>query len=153
MVSIIERFVEQFEKGHLSRRAFIGGLATVLHAASSKTANAANIQESLFQAVAVNHVALRVSDVKRSEEFYKRVPGLQGSGSSSSSFLYCGSDFVALFKGNTPGLDHFAFSVNGFERDAARETLREAGIEPIIEGSRTYFNDPDGIELQIEAPR
>ena len=140
----IEHLTGQFESGRISRRGFIAAIAGLAVAGRAKASEQDG--SPLFEATAVNHVALRVTDVTRSRDFYKHVLGLSGSG----SFLYCGSDFVALFSGSQPGLDHFAFSIRGFDREAARERLRANNIEPIIEGSRTYFRDPDGIKLQLQ---
>ena len=36
---------------------------------------------------------------------------------ASQCFLDCGDDFLALFRGSSPGLDHFAFALEGFRPD------------------------------------
>ena len=72
-----------------------------------------------------------------------------------SAFLSMGEPFLALFATGTgraqrtePGLDHLAFSVEGWTLEGMVDHLRARGLEPWTEGQRIYFRDPDGIELQ-----
>lgn len=107
---------------------------------------------SVFRGVGVNHVALRVSDVDRSRDYYQRLFGLpvlrQNAG---SCFLGIGGNFLALFRGSAAGMDHFCISVEGFDPDEAEARLAREGLDPRRAGSRLYFDDPDGLEVQISA--
>jgi len=148
----IERLVDDYERGRLSRRDLVRHLASfaALAAAGVPAAAAAAAERPTFSATGVDHVALRVTDVGRSRDFYRRHLGLEPTRCSRSScFLSCGSDFLALFRGDRPGLDHYAFAIAGYDPGRAVEKLRAAGLAPDRRGDRVYFPDPDGIEVQV----
>ena len=143
-----------YERGRVTRRQVVARLALLGTAA----ANAATADDSTagptFQADGLNHIALGVTDVERSRDFYRRHLGLRVAREAlpGNCFLECGPHFVALFRAGRPGMDHYCYSVPGYEQqDAARE-LRRQGIEPRLSGNRIYFPDPDGLEVQLAAP-
>jgi catechol 2,3-dioxygenase-like lactoylglutathione lyase family enzyme len=74
------------------------------------------------------------------------------SAGERSSFLRCGNDFLALFKADRPGMDHFCFTVEGYEPADAVKRLQGAGLNPRRQADRVYFDDPDGLEVQVSAP-
>ena len=122
------------------------------------------------------HVGLNVSDLDRSKGFYQKVFGLDVMGESREE----GRRFVFLSEGSTlvltlwqqvegrvekqrPGLHHLSFQVATIEDvKRAEEKLRALnvpfiydGIVPHTEGSQSagvFFEDPDGIRLEIYAP-
>lgn len=100
-----------------------------------------------FQAVDLNHIALRVTDVQRAQQWYEKHLGLKGMG--QSGFITTGRGWLALFKGETPGLDHYCFSIEGYDPGEAVEKLEAAGLTAKRRGGRVYFDDPDGIECQV----
>jgi hypothetical protein len=66
MQSIISNLVARFEKGSLSRRELVQGLAML---AASGTAAAA--QEGIdFKDADIDHVSIHVADLQRSVDFY-----------------------------------------------------------------------------------
>jgi hypothetical protein len=153
MEAIIERLVACFERGELSRRQLVAGVATLMAAAPQASAGEAAQQSPTFRAVGLNHFALRVSDIPRSRDFYIRHLGMEVmSESASSCFLRCGEHFVALFRREPAGMDHYCYSVEGYTVSGAAETLRAEGFEPRVTGNRIYFPDPDGIIVQLAAP-
>ena len=126
--------------------------------------------------VQTGHVGLNVSDVDRSKRFYQDVFGFEVTGESHER----GRRFVFLGEGNTvvltlwqqgkgrvdthlPGLHHLSFQVPAIEdvKDA-EQRLRALnvpfiydGIVPHAEGTLSggiFFEDPDGIRLEIYAP-
>lgn len=108
---------------------------------------------SVFRGTGVNHVALRVSDVDRSRDFYQGLFGLPVVRQSQSNcFLGMGENFLALFRGEQPGMDHFCISVEGYEPEGAAETLSKEGFKPRREGERLYFQDPNGLTIQLAPP-
>jgi lactoylglutathione lyase len=69
--NIGEALVEEFERGHLSRRQLASrliGLGAAL-AATSGAAEAREGEGSTFQALGLDHVALNVKSVPRSRDF------------------------------------------------------------------------------------
>ena len=148
----IDGLIDAYERGKLTRRDLAAGLSAVALALSGSGAASAEDDDGAptFQADGLHHIALRVTDVDRSTDFYRRHLGLTSlGGSSSPRFLRCGPDFVALFRGSRPGLDHYSYSIPGYSQRRAAEALRGAGLEPLLEGGRTYFLDPDGIKVQV----
>lgn len=149
--------VDLFLTGHLSRRQLIArlmalgataaGVSGVAHAAQPAEAAPA---EPTFKAESLDHIALNVTDIARSRDWYVRHLGLRvASQDRSSAFLYAGKDFVALFRAEKPGLHHYSFDIADYNQQAAADRLRKAGLTPKLRGTRIYFDDPDGIEVQV----
>jgi len=106
---------------------------------------------SVFRGDGIGHVALHVSDVERSRDYYVRLFGLpvrrQGS---SSCFLGVGeNNFLALLRGSPTGMAHFCISVEGYDPDRAVDQATRGGLDPRRSGDRVYFDDPNGLEVQI----
>jgi len=150
-----DRVVDEFVAGRLTRRHLIARLtalgAALTGAAPGRAAGAAQAAGPTFSARSVDHVALSVTDVARSAEWYVRHLGLRvTSEGGTSAFLGCpGGDFLALFAGPRPGLHHFSFGIPDYDQQEAARRLREAGLTPRPRGGRMYFDDPDGIEVQV----
>jgi catechol 2,3-dioxygenase-like lactoylglutathione lyase family enzyme len=155
----INQLVEDYESGHMTRRqlvaklgAFIAVLGGAGHILRTGEANAQQpATPSTFEATELNHIALRVTDVQRSRDFYMQHLGLTiARESTGSCFLNCGSNFVALFRGDNPEMDHYCYSIENFEVRGAEERLKSAGLKPRVHGnSRIYFDDPDGLTVQL----
>lgn len=122
------------------------------------------------------HVGLNVSDLARASRFYQDVFGFEVTGQSTEK----GREFVFLSEGSTlvltlwqqsagrfgadsPGLHHLSFMVPTVDAvRAAEERARVSGarfvydgIVPHSEGASSggiFFEDPDGIRLEIFAP-
>jgi catechol 2,3-dioxygenase-like lactoylglutathione lyase family enzyme len=156
MKTEIHNLIDQFTEGRISRRQLIAGLtALVALAGGSRRAGAAEASSApLFQAVGLNHIALRVTNVPRARDFYVRHLGLEVTrdGGESSCFLSFDDGFLALFRGEEPQMDHYCYSVKDYDVGTAAEKLKTAGITPRVTGNRIYFDDPDGLEVQLAAP-
>jgi catechol 2,3-dioxygenase-like lactoylglutathione lyase family enzyme len=152
---IAEKIVQDFERGQLSRRQLVSrlmGLGAAL-AVVPRAAEANQGDSSTFQATDLNHIALNVSSVPRSRDFYIKHLGLKvmRDGGEDNCFLGSGEGFfLTLFKGDKPGLNHYCYSIRGYAADQAVEKLKAAGLKPRREDNRVYFPDPDGIEVQVE---
>jgi catechol 2,3-dioxygenase-like lactoylglutathione lyase family enzyme len=110
-------------------------------------------------------LAIRVKNLKRSEEFYRSVLGLEeGLRDDSRNRVFLrtngNSGMIVLQedRGQWPSL-HFAFTVAAADITKAAEELREKGLE--VEGPvfhewmpaySVYFPDPDGHQLELCAP-
>lgn len=154
MIEQVDRLVSEYERGRMSRRALLAQLgALVSLAALGRKTLAATVEASTFEAVGLNHIALRVTDVARSRAFYERHLGLRllRDGAKQSCFLGCGDEFVALFKSEKPAMDHYCYSIRKYDPDDAVEKLKSVGLAPRRSGNRVYFDDPDGLEVQVAA--
>ncbi len=116
----------------------------------------------------LEHVNLTVSDVARSIRFYCDLFGFdvrwQGQTSRGTDAAHVGTDkyYIALFGAVRAtrferdyaevGINHLGFVVD--DLSAIKERLATLGVEPHSEedyepGRRLYFEDPDGIEVEL----
>lgn len=109
--------------------------------------------DSILRAVDVNHVALRVSAIQRSVDWYQRLMGLSViRRGATNAFLGLGGNFLALFQREEGGgADHFCFSIEDYEPDAVTAKLAKQGIEATRREDRIYFKDLDGLTVQVSA--
>ena len=156
MLDQIERMLEDYEKGRWTRREAAARLVVLagVFAGFTGTARGNQAPASTLKAVEVNHIALAVTDVTRSRDFYVRHLGLGiARQSSNSCFLTCGNQFVAMFRSGEAGMDHYCFAIDGFDRDTVAEKLRAQNVTLHAGGGPgVTFRDPDGLEVQLVAP-
>ena len=122
------------------------------------------------------HIGLNVSDLDRSKNFYQEVFGLTAVGESREEgrrFAFLSQEDKLLltlwqqaegrFEKRHPGLHHLSFQVASIQEvqkaaqklKALNVLLIYEGIVPHAEGAQSgglYFEDPDGIRLEIYAP-
>ncbi|MGN9845541.1 VOC family protein [Nonomuraea sp. H19] len=122
------------------------------------------------------HIGLNVTELDKSKEFYVRVFGFTVLGESQAEgrrYAFLGQDGTLVltlwqqsegrFATALPGLHHLSFQVA--DLDAVRQaeaiireigaTLHHDGVVPHGEGAASggvFFEDPDGIRLEIYAP-
>jgi len=149
MTQIISDLLASYEHGRLSRRQLMQGLAALVAGGYAAPASG-----STFQGMALNHIAIRVSNVQRSKDFYQKLLGLPLIRESERScFLGLGRNFLTLFQNQTPGLDHFCIAIEGFKPDSVMEELKRQGLTPKrpSDSDRVYFPDPDGLTVQLSS--
>ena len=149
MESIISDLVTRFEKGSLSRRELVSGLAML---AAGTTAAA---QEDIdFKSAVIDHVSIHVADLQRSVDFYQKVFGFTVvSQDPSGGIIRLGNAkvLVSLNHGGPAGIvDHFAIGVPGFTRESAARYLTQRAATPLQgDYAGLHVKDPDGINVQI----
>jgi hypothetical protein len=153
----IENMVAAFERGQVTRRQLVGQLALLAAgtACLPRAVSGAAPQSAgnTFTATGLDHIALDVTDLARSRDFYRKHLALEPmSESASSIFMRCGKHFVALFKSERPAMDHYCYAIEHYEPADAGERLKAAGLKPERRADRVYFKDPDGLEVQVAAP-
>ena len=156
MNGVIAELVTRFERGRLTRRQLIEGL-TALVAASG--ASSAAGQSPGLQATGINHTSVLVTDLQRSADFYSRVFGLKTvSEDKPNKILRLGtggtgvsSTLVSLRQQAPAGsIDHFAISVQGFNRENVTQVLKPHGLTPADNVEFGFHvKDPDGAVVQI----
>ncbi len=102
----------------------------------------------------MNHIAINVPDVQSSRDFYQELLDLPLLDESPNScFLGLGDgNFLSIFRGS-PGLNHYCMGIEDYEVGRVTEELRRLGLNPRQPAGtgRVYFDDPDGIEVQLAA--
>jgi len=127
----------------------------------------------------LNHITLRVSDVKRSREFYQGLFGLalqNTQGNNAGLRIGAGPQHLGLApagSGAKPQIDHYCLTLDGFKVDALIKILAEHRVsrtdaatgDPLKawvlirheesggpqEGTpELYFTDPAGIRVQLQ---
>lgn len=153
MDSVIATLVEQFEHGGLSRRQLIQRLSLLV--AASQAAPAAAQAAPSLKGTRIDHVSILVSDLQRSAAFYQSVFGMtQLSEDKPNQILRLGRDrtIVSLrHEGDARGVvDHFAIAVDGFNRPAVTEQLKQHGLNPQENVQYGFYvKDPDGMVVQV----
>ena len=118
----------------------------------------------------LDHIIIKVNDLKASIEFYTSIPGFAVEGNDGPFVVVRVSpEFQIQFaEWGTPGLEHYAFSVSRTEFEKIFSRIKSAGIEygPTFDsvgsnagsgeelGARgmaptIYFNDPSKHLLEI----
>jgi len=149
--TVISNLVTRYERGSLSRRELIQGLAVLAAAGTAETASAA----TPFQANSINHISLQTKDLDGTVKFYQDVFGLPIFNEDrriSTVRLKIGSGRLAI-RGVEPSgiVDHIAFGVDSFDKTAATEKLKQLGVTPTDTGEPLGFHvtDPNGYPIQI----
>lgn len=153
----ITEMVEQFAAGRLTRRELVSGLTALVAAAATGRGGTVSAQPpaSTFQALGLNHLALRVTDLDRSQAFYEQHLGMTlipTGDRSSLRLMACGPHVINMFKAAAPQMDHVCFTVPNYDVKDAIQRLRAKNIVPDVEADRTHFLDPDGYKLQVGGP-
>jgi catechol 2,3-dioxygenase-like lactoylglutathione lyase family enzyme len=151
MESIISNLIASFEKGALSRRELIRGLAML--AAASGTASA-GLQQPGFKGTKIDHISVQVTNLQRSIDFYQKLFGFSVvSEDKSNEIVRLGVNktVVSLHRKNPTGIvDHFAIGVDHFDKESVSRDLKTLGLTPAENiDAGFHVKDPEGISVQI----
>lgn len=155
MIRKIETLLSSYEHGSLNRRQLLCALAMM----AAPVASTAQTSSGLMKGRNLHHVNVRVSDIARSEAFYRNLFGFALSrrvqGPDNHGFDLPGGGLIILQKSETPGrIDHFCIGVDDFDAERLRTSVKSAGIEGVQGNASDNFSvsDPDGLRVQISAP-
>jgi len=151
MESIIDDVVRRFERGAITRRQLIQALSALAGAAAGAPAAAA---QPGLRGTGIDHVSLLVTDLERSAAFYQRVFGLTPvSEDKPNRILRLGTNrtIVSLrYEGPSGVVDHFAITVENFNREIVTEQLKQHGLTPQQNVQFGFHvTDPDGVVVQV----
>jgi len=121
---------------------------------------------------ALDHVALKVTDMDKTLHFYHQVLGLELLRTSGphaeggrSAVLQVGgqginvfsrSDVVSVERENPVGVDHFCLTMEAASVDDLMADLRQAGVDifrgPVAfrDGTSVFVSDPDGVHVELQ---
>ena len=155
MIEKIEALVNQYERGDLTRRQLLQALAVI----SAGGTAASQTPNGLMRGRNLHHVNIRVSNVARSENFYRKLFGLSASrrvqGPDNYGLDLPGAGLIILQRADDPGrIDHLCVGVDDFNADRLRTAVRNAAIGDVQGNAGDSFSviDPDGLRVQISAP-
>ncbi len=152
MEAIISDLVNRFERGALSRRGLIQGLAMLT--AAGGAASLAQGQGAGLKGTKIDHISIQVTDLARSVAFYEKTFGLtilSEDKPNEIARLGAGKIIVSLHHKSPTGLvDHFAIGVENFNRQSVTKQLAELGITPEENlDAGFHIKDPEGMSVQI----
>ena len=152
MEAIISDLLTRFEKGVLTRRGLVQGLAMLTAAGS--TASLGQAQEFSIKAAKIDHVSIQVKDLPRSIAFYQEMFGLAVVSEDKPNEIVrlgVGKPLVSLHHKSPTGLvDHFAIGVEKFNKESVTRELKKRGANPEDNlDAGFHIMDPEGIGVQI----
>ncbi len=151
MEAIISDLVRRFEKGALTRRGLIQGLAMLT--AAGGAASVAQSQDGL-KGTKIDHISIQVSDLPRAIAFYEKMFGLtilSEDKPNEISRLGAGKVIVSLHhKSPFAIVDHFAIGVENFNKERVTQQLKALGVSPEENlDAGFHIKDPEGMNVQI----
>jgi catechol 2,3-dioxygenase-like lactoylglutathione lyase family enzyme len=151
MEAIISNLLNRFEKGALSRRELVQGLAMLTAASGAAQAQDAG---GGIKGVNLDHMSIQVSDLPRAVAFYQQMFGLTVVSEDKPNEIVrlgVGKTLVSLHHKSPTGLvDHFAIGVEKFNKDAVTRELKARGVTPEDNlDAGFHIKDPEGISVQI----
>lgn len=149
MEAIISNLLDRFERGALTRRGLIQGLAMLTVAGTASDA-----QDSGIKGAKIDHVSIQVTDLPRAIAFYQKMFGLTVVSEDKPNEIVrlgAGKVLVSLHHKSPTGLvDHFAIGVEKFNKELVTRELKERGINPEENlDAGFHIKDPEGISVQI----
>jgi catechol 2,3-dioxygenase-like lactoylglutathione lyase family enzyme len=155
MIEDIDTLVTSYERGRVTRRQLLQALAVM---SAPAAAGAQPQQAGLIKGRNLHHVNVRVSNLARSELFYRRLFGLAPTrvvqGPDNHGFDLPGGGIVILQQGeDRRRIDHFCIGVDSFDAERMRAAARAAGIGEVQGNAADNFwvTDPDGLRVQISS--
>jgi catechol 2,3-dioxygenase-like lactoylglutathione lyase family enzyme len=163
-------------KGQVQDRNYCGGTG-VLGDSCPPVKNAVPPPKAPITLRGLNHFTLFATNPQRTVEFYQQMFGMPIQGHQGAGTLLrigAGPQFMAIAGGPNakPGIDHFCMTMDGFDPDRVMKILADHGVakgdpgktpmtawvrmrEPELGGApggtpELYFNDPDGITVQLQ---
>jgi len=179
MADTLDRLLDQYDQGLLSRRQLLKGLAVATGGALAGVAGVAEAAQAqskpLARAMSINHIHIYVKDMARTVDFYSTVLGakLKGDQPNNKTITLPGAkpgvgSWISISPGKEdspdpatrPGsINHAGYGVtfptSEFDRIAEEIKTRFPDVKPprvfnsASAGHEIYFYDPDGISLQL----
>jgi lactoylglutathione lyase len=152
----LERLLDHYDQGRLSRRDLIGALAALAFPHTQ-----AGTVPAIGVARQLNHATVYVRDVERSRAFYQRLFGMPILTPQPPGFnLAVGTSFLGVYPietGEQPRIDHVCFGLDRFDADAIQRKLAAERIDATVEvrgdTKQVYLSDPDGLRVQLQDVR
>ena len=161
MTDSFDVLLRQYEDGKLSRRHLLGAMAALAVPTASRA------QGGSVRARMLHHVNVGVSDLDRSETFYRTVLGLPArryivgnayaldfpdGGLISLCPVADGNCSLTAGSAEAGTMDHFGVGIDNVNTDREAGDLETAGIDTVRRaGSNVLVTDPDGLVVQLSS--
>ena len=158
MEHIINRLLQEFERGNITRRQLIQTLAFTATAASTAgTAEAAAPANATY----INHVSMQVADYTKTRDFYSGLFGMkvtEDDGKTQCRLTFGDNILIARNASSRPGgkagVDHIAYTLANWDTDktvkpAVEAELKRRGLNIRTTEGSFHVQDPDGFEVQM----
>jgi catechol 2,3-dioxygenase-like lactoylglutathione lyase family enzyme len=154
MEAAVAGLIQRFEQGAMSRRDLIHALSVL--ALSVGAAPALAQQATGVKTTGIGHLGVLCSDVNRSAAFYVNALGMTiVSEDKPKGIARVGNKgtIISLRQAQPAGtVDHFALSIEGFNKEAVTKALEQRGFTPREDAdSGFHVKDPDGANVQLTA--
>lgn len=161
MMDSIDNLLKQYDMGRINRRDLLAALALLMTPAPTAA------QGAIFRGRSINHLNIRVTDLDRSESFYRRLLGLpvrrpvvgaafalDFPGGGSISLCPLSVPTCGVKPNAKPGdIDHFGVGIDNFDAARVESQLKAAGFDQVRgAGTSVFVADPDGTAVQLSAP-
>lgn len=156
MSAVIDVLFDAYDRGEVGRDEMV---ATLLAQQHLEVVPAPPSHPGVLVGVNLNHINIVVSDVARTETFYRTLfslpPKRPVPGRPDTLDLGDGVSFLSIPERAGAGvIDHYCVGVKDFEASTVAAKLTAAGFtEGLTVGEDfVYVTDPDGVRVQISAP-
>jgi len=158
MEHIINKLLQDFEHGKITRRQLIQTLALTATAVSTvTTAEAAAPANATY----INHVSMQVADYTKTRDFYSGLFGMkvtEDNGKTQCRLTFGDNILIARNASGRPGakvgVDHIAYTLANWDTDktvrpAVEAELKRRGLNIRVTEGSFHVPDPDGFEVQM----
>jgi catechol 2,3-dioxygenase-like lactoylglutathione lyase family enzyme len=159
MEQIVAGLVEAFEHGRMTRRQLIQSLTATAAAAYAAGSSPISAAGAPMKVVAVNHISYQVADYAKTRDFYAGLLGMRASDDNGRQVRLSFGDQgtcllarTARVPSTAPRIDHIAYTIEHWDRDAVKAELERRGLTPRPDSDLSFHvKDPDGFDVQIAA--
>lgn len=154
MEQIIAKLLHDFEHGKMSRRQLIQSLALTATAVPAVGAvPAAAADRKALKAITVDHISYQVADYAKVRDFYADLLGMKVSEDNGKQCYLSFGDTAIIPRNrpsDTPRIDHIAYTIDNWDKDAVEAELKRRGLQPRPDGETSFLvKDPAGFDVQI----
>jgi catechol 2,3-dioxygenase-like lactoylglutathione lyase family enzyme len=151
----ISNLLSHYEKGLLTRRQLIKGMAMIAAAGTTASASQQNtVAAPGFQATQVEHVSIFVSDRAKSRAFYQNVFGLTVVNDAEDAARVGPGRIMVVLRPNAAKagqIDHICLGISA-SKESVIADLKKRGAT-VLEGGEAnlHVKDPDGLIVELIA--
>lgn len=165
MENLIAQLLKDFETGRMNRRQLIQGLAMAATASAAMFRGGnAFAAEGGLKATGVDHISYRVSDYKRTRDFYADVLGMSITDDTGTQCeLRFGNAMITARNPRqptqtVPNVDHVSYWIADWDTDRVKAQFDRRGLTSRLDlGDKSspenyvsfHIKDPDGTDVQI----